>query len=87
MQIQEAQQTLSAILTVSQNLQDLHKRLASSMMASTSDSAVDYVAEDSRHLPQVLALLKSKEQQLQLEVNKCAELQAEKVILQKKLQV
>ena len=87
LQIHEAQQTLTAILSVSLNLQDLHKRLASSMMASVSDSAVDYVADGAAHSSQVLSLLKDKEQQLQHEVNKCAELRAENVLLQKKLQV
>ena len=87
LQIHEAQQTLTAILSVSQNLQELHKRLASSMMASTSDSAVDYVADGATHSSQVLSLLKTKEQQLQHEVNKCAELRAENVLLQKRLQV
>lgn len=85
-QIHEAQQTLTAILSVSQNLQELHKRLASSMMASTSDSAVGYVADGATHSSQVLSLLKTKEQQLQHEVNKCAELRAENVLLQKRLQ-
>ena len=87
LQIQEAQQTLTQILAVSKNLQDLHKQLASSMMASTSDSAVDYVADGTAHSSQVLALLSAKEQQLQHEVNKCKELRAENVLLQKKLQV
>lgn len=86
-QIQEAQQTLSAILAVSQNLQDLHKRLASSLMTSTSDSALDFVSEDAVHVPEVFAQLKSKERQLQIQVDKCAELRAENVLLQKKLQV
>jgi hypothetical protein len=86
-QILEAQQTLAAILAVSQTLQDLHKRLASSMMASTSDSATDYAAETTEQTPGVLALLKSKELQLQVQVDKCAQLRAENVLLYKKLQV
>jgi len=78
---------LAAILAVSQSLQELHKRLATSMMASTSDSAVDYVVSETEHTPAILALLKTKELQLQVEVNKCAELRAENVLLQKKLRV
>ena len=87
LQILEAQQTLAAILAVSQTLQDLHKRLASSMMSSTSDSAMDYAAEKTEQTPGVLALLKSKELQLQVQVDKCAQLRAENVLLYKKLQV
>lgn len=85
-QIQEAQETLSAILAVSQSLQELHKRLASSIMTSTSDSALVFVSEDAVHIPEVLAQLKSKERQLQIQVDKCTELRAENVLLQKKLQ-
>lgn len=87
LQILEAQQTLAAILAVSQTLQDLHKRLASSTMSSTSDSAIDYAAEEMEQTPGVLALLKSKELQLQVQVDKCAQLRAENVLLNKKLQV
>lgn len=87
LQILEAQQTLAAILAVSQTLQDLHKRLASSMMSSTSDSAIDYAADKTEQTPGVLALLKSKELQLQVQVDKCAQLRAENVLLYKKLQV
>lgn len=85
-QILEAQQTLAAILAVSQTLQDLHKRLASSMMSSTSDSAIDYIADKPEQTPGVLALLKSKELQLQVQVDKCAQLRAENVLLHKRLQ-
>ena len=46
-----------------------------------------YVADGATHSSQVLSLLKTKEQQLQHEVNKCAELRAENVLLQKRLQV
>ena len=86
LQILEAQQTLAAIFAVSQTLQDLHKRLASSMMSSTSDSAIDY-AEKTEQTPGVVPLLKSKELQLQDQVDKCAQLRAEHVLLYKKLQV
>ena len=87
-QIQEAQQTLSAILAVSNNLQDLHRRLATSLMVSTSDSALDDVVEGvEQHAEEVLTLLKSKEERLQIEVNKCAELRAENIMLTKQLQV
>lgn len=87
-QIEEAQQTLSAILAVSNNLQDLHRRLATSLMVSTSDSALDYVVEGvEQHTEEVLTLLKSKEERLQIEVNKCAELRAENMMLTKQLQV
>ena len=87
LQILEAQQTLAAILAVSQTLQDLHKRLACSMMSPTSDSAIDYAADETEQTPEVLALLKSKELQLQVQVDKCAQLRAENVLLYKKLQV
>ncbi|KAA6417017.1 MAG: hypothetical protein FRX49_13018 [Trebouxia sp. A1-2] len=55
-------------------------------MSSTSDSAIDYAAEEMEQTPGVLALLKSKELQLQVQVDKCAQLRAENVLLNKKLQ-
>ena len=87
-QIQEAQQTLSAILAVSKSLQDLHQRLASSLLVSTSDSALEYVVDSTeQQTAEVLTLLKRKEERLQIEVNKCAELRAENMMLTKQLQV
>ncbi|DBB03371.1 TPA: hypothetical protein ACH3X3_010743 [Trebouxia sp. C0006] len=56
------------------------------MMSSTSDSAIDYAADETEQTPEVLALLKSKELQLQVQVDKCAQLRAENVLLYKKLQ-
>ena len=53
-----------------------------------SDSAVDYVVDGvEQHTDGLLALLKAKEERLQIEVNKCAELRAENIILTKQLQV
>ena len=57
-------------------------------MASASDSAVDYIVDgNEQHTDELLALLKAKEERLQIEVNKCAELRAENVLLTKQLQV
>lgn len=79
---------MSAILAVSKNLQDLHQRLASSLMVSTSDSALNYIVDSTeQHSAEVLTLLKKKEDRLQIEVNKCAELKAENMMLAKQLQV
>lgn len=79
---------MSAILVVSKNLQDLHQRLASSLMVSTSNSALNYVVDSTeQHTAEVLTLLKRKEERLQIEVNKCAELRAENMMLTKQLQV
>lgn len=87
-QIEQAQQTLSAIVAVSKNLHDLHQRLASSLMVSKSDSAMNYVVDGvEQHTAEVLTLLKRKEERLQIEVNKCAELRTENLMLTKQLQV
>lgn len=57
-------------------------------MVSTSDSALDYVVDSTgEHTAEVLTLLKRKEERLQIEVNKCAELRAENMMLTKQLQV
>lgn len=57
-------------------------------MVSTSDSAVDYIVDSTeQHSAEVLTLLKKKEDRLQIEVNKCAELRAENMMLAKQLQV
>ena len=75
-------------MAVSKNLQDLHQRLASSLLVSKSDSAVNYTVEDmEQHTAEVLTLLKRKEERLQIEVNKCAELRTENLMLTKQLQV
>lgn len=87
-QIEQAQQTLSAIVAVSKNLQDLHQRLASSLMVSKSDTALNYAVDGvEQHTAEVLTLLKKKEERLQIEVNKCAELRTENLMLTKQLQV
>ncbi|KAL3146117.1 hypothetical protein ABBQ38_015465 [Trebouxia sp. C0009 RCD-2024] len=86
-QIEQAQQTLSAIVAVSKNLQDLHQRLASSLMVSKSDTALNYAVDGvEQHTAEVLTLLKKKEERLQIEVNKCAELRTENLMLTKQLQ-
>lgn len=75
-------------MVVSKNLQELHHRLASSLMVSKSDSAMDYVVDGvEQHTAEVLTLLKRKEERLQTEVNKCAELRTENLLLTKQLQV
>ena len=75
-------------MAVSKNLQDLHQRLASSLMVSKSDSAMSYTVNGvEQHTAEVLTLLKRKEERLQIEVNKCAELRTENLMLTKQLQV
>ena len=57
-------------------------------MVSTSNSALNYVVDSTeQHTAEVLTLLKGKEERLQIEVNKCAELRAENMMLTKQLQV
>lgn len=49
---------------------------------------MDYVVDGvEQHTAEVLTLLKRKEERLQTEVNKCAELRTENLLLTKQLQV
>ena len=87
LQVARAQESLAAIKAVRQSLQDLHKRLAPSLSHTNSETALSYVAPTEQQDTDPLAALKAKEEQLQLEVNRCRRLTAENALLNKQLQV
>lgn len=88
LQVARAQETLAAITGVRQALHDLHKRLAPSLTHATSDTRLDYIPSGTQHQDvDGLAVLKAKEEQLQVEVNRCRSLTAENDLLHKQLQV
>ena len=87
MQVAQAQESLAAIKAVSQSLQDLHRRLAPTLTHTTSETALNYVSPAQQQEGNSLAALKAKEEQLQVEVNRCRRLATENALLNKQLQV